>query len=204
MDRTPHVYLIPGFLGFANLGRIAYFGHVRRILATRLAAAGLDARIHIVHTPPTASLPRRAARVAATIAATARARRSDPSDRSLERRARRAPVHCAGGRVADVARRGAIGGARAQRRHDRDAAPRNTARVVLHDAARPTVAAAALAPHDLHAAFRAPPARRVAVDGKPLRPPRRPLREQRSSSTRSSDASSRTSRRHDVARCGRC
>jgi hypothetical protein len=72
MDRTPHVYLIPGFLGFANLGELAYFGHVRRVLATRLAAAGLDARIHIVHTPPTASLPRRAARIAATIAATAR------------------------------------------------------------------------------------------------------------------------------------
>jgi len=72
MDRTPHVYLIPGFLGFANLGQITYFGHVRRILATSLAAVGLDARIHIVHTPPTASLPRRAARVAATIAATAR------------------------------------------------------------------------------------------------------------------------------------
>jgi triacylglycerol lipase len=71
MDRTPHVYLIPGFLGFANLGQITYFGHVRRILATKLAAAGLDPRIHIVHTPPTASLPRRAARLAATIAATA-------------------------------------------------------------------------------------------------------------------------------------
>ena len=71
MRRKAHIYLIPGFLGFGNLGRIAYFGHVRRILATGLAAAGLDARIHIVHTPPTASLPRRAARVAATIAATA-------------------------------------------------------------------------------------------------------------------------------------
>jgi triacylglycerol lipase len=72
MDRRPHVYLIPGFLGFANLGRIAYFGHVRRILTTRFAAVGLDARIHIVRTPPTASLPTRAARLAATIAATAR------------------------------------------------------------------------------------------------------------------------------------
>lgn len=72
MDRTPHVYLIPGFLGFTNLGKITYFGHVRRILATRLAGVGLDARIHIVHTPPTASLPSRAARIAATIAATAR------------------------------------------------------------------------------------------------------------------------------------
>jgi hypothetical protein len=72
MDRTAHVYLIPGFLGFANLGQLTYFGHVRRMLATQLAAAGVDARIHIVHTSPTASLPRRAARVAETIAATAR------------------------------------------------------------------------------------------------------------------------------------
>ena len=72
MDRTSHIYLIPGFLGFANLGRITYFGHVRRLLAARLAAVGVDARIHIVHTSPTASLPRRAARIAETIAATAR------------------------------------------------------------------------------------------------------------------------------------
>lgn len=71
MDDTHHVYLIPGFLGFGTLGRLSYFGHVRRMLTTRLAAAGLDARIHIVHTPPTASMPTRAARLAATIAATA-------------------------------------------------------------------------------------------------------------------------------------
>jgi len=74
MDRTSHIYLIPGFLGFANLGRITYFGHVRRLLAARLAAAGVDARIHLVRTSPTASLPRRAARIAETIAATATAR----------------------------------------------------------------------------------------------------------------------------------
>jgi triacylglycerol esterase/lipase EstA (alpha/beta hydrolase family) len=72
MARTHHIYLIPGFLGFANLGQIAYFGHVRRILAARFAADGLDARIHIVRTPPTASLPRRAVHVAKMIAATAR------------------------------------------------------------------------------------------------------------------------------------
>ena len=72
MGRTHHVYLVPGFLGFANLGQITYFGHVRRILATRLAELGLDARIHLVRTHPTASLPTRAARVAETIAATAR------------------------------------------------------------------------------------------------------------------------------------
>ena len=48
MRRTHHVYLVSGFLGFANLGRIAYFGHVRRILTERFAAMGLESRIHVV------------------------------------------------------------------------------------------------------------------------------------------------------------
>ena len=71
MERTHHIYLVPGFLGFANLGRITYFGHVGRILTERLTAAGLEPQIHIVRTPPTASLPIRAARVAELIDATA-------------------------------------------------------------------------------------------------------------------------------------
>src|SRR6185503_6051961 len=45
--------------------------HVRRILAARFAALEVDARIHVVHTHPTTSLPRRASRVAKMIAATA-------------------------------------------------------------------------------------------------------------------------------------
>jgi len=68
---THDVYLVPGFLGFVNLGRITYFGHVRRVLDERLTALGLSARIHIVRTPPTASLPTRAARLAETIDKTA-------------------------------------------------------------------------------------------------------------------------------------
>ena len=71
MDRTHHLYLVPGFLGFANLGRITYFGHVTRILTERLTAAGLEPHLHIVRTPPTASLPARAARLAEVIHATA-------------------------------------------------------------------------------------------------------------------------------------
>lgn len=71
MDRTHHIYLVPGFLGFANLGRITYFGHVGRFLTERLTAAGLEPHVHIVRTPPTASLPVRAARVAEVIDATA-------------------------------------------------------------------------------------------------------------------------------------
>src|SRR5512134_3121561 len=72
MDRTHHIYLVPGFLGFANLGRITYFGHVGRILTERLTALGLEPHIHVVRTSPTASLPARAARVAEVIDATAR------------------------------------------------------------------------------------------------------------------------------------
>ena len=68
---THHVYLVPGFLGFANLGRLTYFGHVRRILVERFEAFGVDARIHVVRTQPTTSLPGRASRLADTIAATA-------------------------------------------------------------------------------------------------------------------------------------
>jgi hypothetical protein len=71
MDRTQHIYLVPGFLGFANLGRITYFGHVRRVLTERLAAVGLEPHIHIVRTSPTASLPARATRVAEVMDATA-------------------------------------------------------------------------------------------------------------------------------------
>jgi len=56
-----HVYLVPGFFGFANLGRLRYFLHVHDALRRR----GL--RVHVVRTHPTASLPRRAARLAETI-----------------------------------------------------------------------------------------------------------------------------------------
>lgn len=71
MATRHHIYLVPGFLGFAHLGRLTYFGHVRRLLTERLTALGLEPRVHIVRTSPTASLPDRAARVAEVIAATA-------------------------------------------------------------------------------------------------------------------------------------
>ncbi|HEX9815009.1 MAG TPA: hypothetical protein VGB31_08705, partial [Myxococcota bacterium] len=72
MKPTHDVYLIPGFLGFANVGRLSYFGHVRRIVTELLTERGIDTRIHVVQTPPAASLPFRAARVVETIAKTAR------------------------------------------------------------------------------------------------------------------------------------
>lgn len=66
--RRVHVFLVPGFFGFANLGDLAYFGHVHTFLTTAYPARGLEPVIHVVSTHPTASLPRRAARVAQAIA----------------------------------------------------------------------------------------------------------------------------------------
>lgn len=63
-----HVLLVPGFFGFTNLGDLRYFGHVRNALLERFAARGLPVSVEVVRTLPTASLPRRAARVAETLA----------------------------------------------------------------------------------------------------------------------------------------
>jgi triacylglycerol lipase len=65
------VYLIPGFFGFANVGRLRYFLHVRQFLVERFAAHGLPAEVHAVQTYPTASLPRRAVRLAEAVMDTA-------------------------------------------------------------------------------------------------------------------------------------
>jgi len=62
-----HVVLVPGFFGFANLGDLAYFGHVHTYLRDAYAARGLEPILHVVRTHPTASLPRRAARLLETL-----------------------------------------------------------------------------------------------------------------------------------------
>jgi len=60
-----HIYLVPGFFGFTNLGELGYFQHVVEFLRVRSAAD-----VHVVRTPPTASLPQRAARVVAQVEGT--------------------------------------------------------------------------------------------------------------------------------------
>lgn len=65
-----HVYLIPGFFGFAHFGDFKYFAHVRDVLDTELAARGIRAQIHYVLTRPTASLRSRALRLREVIAET--------------------------------------------------------------------------------------------------------------------------------------
>ncbi len=63
-----HVFLIPGFFGFANMGQLLYFAHTRRLLPRKLDDVGLECRIHCVNTLPTASIRKRAERVLVTMA----------------------------------------------------------------------------------------------------------------------------------------
>lgn len=70
MAETHHIYLIPGFFGFINFGRLVYYGHVRDALERQLDGRGVRAEIHRVRVSPTASLRRRAAQVLEGIAET--------------------------------------------------------------------------------------------------------------------------------------
>lgn len=66
-----HVYLVPGFFGFANFGDFRYFGHVREHLEGWLRARQIEAVVHYAPTFPTASLRRRAGRLVELMAETA-------------------------------------------------------------------------------------------------------------------------------------
>ncbi|MDQ3336032.1 MAG: hypothetical protein M4D80_12760 [Myxococcota bacterium] len=65
------VYLSPGMFGFGRLGSYNYFAHVERELTARFAAAGQSLVAHVIEDLPTASIRRRATRLAETVATTA-------------------------------------------------------------------------------------------------------------------------------------
>jgi hypothetical protein len=67
---THHIYLIPGFFGFVNFGRLVYFSHVREYLDDAFGKRGVMVEIHRARTSPTASLRQRASQLAALIAET--------------------------------------------------------------------------------------------------------------------------------------
>lgn len=68
---THHVFLIPGFFGFVNFGRLVYFTHVREFLEDAFARERLHVEVHRVGLKPTASLRARAQELASVIAETA-------------------------------------------------------------------------------------------------------------------------------------
>lgn len=72
MPAKHHVYLVPGFFGFANLGELVYFGHVRDFLKAELARRGVAAEVVAVLSHPTASLRVRALDLLQVIHETAR------------------------------------------------------------------------------------------------------------------------------------
>lgn len=65
-----HVYFSPGMFGFGRLGSYNYFAHVERELTARFAAAGHELVAHIIEDLPTASIRRRATRLAEIVAET--------------------------------------------------------------------------------------------------------------------------------------
>lgn len=68
---THHVFLIPGFFGFVNFGRLVYFGHVRDYLEDAFARERVRVEIHRVRLGPTSSLRVRAAELLRQIVETA-------------------------------------------------------------------------------------------------------------------------------------
>jgi triacylglycerol lipase len=65
-----HVYFSPGMFGFGRLGSYNYFAHVQRELTARFAAAGHALVAHVIDDLPTASIRRRATRLAEIVAQT--------------------------------------------------------------------------------------------------------------------------------------
>ncbi len=65
------VYLSPGMFGFGKLGSYEYFTHLARELTARFAGAGHELEIQVIEDLPTASIRRRATRLAAIVARTA-------------------------------------------------------------------------------------------------------------------------------------
>lgn len=57
------MFLLPGFFGFVNFGRLIYFGHVRDFLEDAFAREGIAVEIHRVRVGPTSSLRVRAAQL---------------------------------------------------------------------------------------------------------------------------------------------
>jgi triacylglycerol lipase len=61
MNSRKHVFLVPGFFGFVNLGGMYYFAHVAEFLGGALRELGIDADVYCVPTHPTGSIRQRAA-----------------------------------------------------------------------------------------------------------------------------------------------
>src|SRR5665213_699021 len=66
------IYFSPGMFGFARLASYDYFAHLERALAARFKKAGDELETHISDVLPTASVRRRAGKLAELIANTSK------------------------------------------------------------------------------------------------------------------------------------
>jgi hypothetical protein len=64
-----HVFLVPGFFGFSELGALPYFAHVAEYLTESLQAQGVPVRVLRTATQPTGALSVRAAHLRAAVEA---------------------------------------------------------------------------------------------------------------------------------------
>ena len=68
----PHyIFLSPGMFGFTRLASFGYFSHVQRALEARFRSAGLAVEMQVSDVLPTASVRRRALRLAELVERTA-------------------------------------------------------------------------------------------------------------------------------------
>lgn len=64
------VYFSPGLFGFGRLASYDYFAHLERALQARFRSQGLEVETYVLHVPPTASVSRRASRLAELVSRT--------------------------------------------------------------------------------------------------------------------------------------
>jgi len=64
------LYFSPGMFGFGRLASYDYFGHLDRALSQRIRAAGDEVETHVLQVAPTASIRRRAVKLAELVAST--------------------------------------------------------------------------------------------------------------------------------------
>jgi len=81
---THHIFLIPGFFGFVNFGRLVYFTHVREFLEDVCARERIAVEIHRVRLKPTSSLRVRAGELALVVREAGTRRRTRSPDRALD------------------------------------------------------------------------------------------------------------------------
>lgn len=70
MAAPSRVYLAPGMFGFARLASFDYFEHMVRAVEERFRARGRQVQVHVCEVHPTASVRRRAAKLANMVAET--------------------------------------------------------------------------------------------------------------------------------------